>query len=151
MPCLSKINVIYGKLQIDFLIGRGLAAKFTPEGLGQGWIINHDIIGAICTDHGETLFGAIVNTSRQQNRLCRFCPKVQCYTWRLISVNIYHHRQSREKLHGLYRMHARVPAMFSIQETKSWCVLNLALRAYVCYGSKSGFATLLVSKKFCTT
>ena len=40
--------------------------------------------------------------------------------------------------------------MFSIQETKSWDVLELALPGCVCYGSKSGFATLLVSKQFCT-
>ena len=46
----SKINVICGKLQISLLIGRGMAAKFTPEGEGladQEWIINHDIIGDI--------------------------------------------------------------------------------------------------------
>ena len=44
-----QINVMYGKLQTSFLIGRGLAATFTPEGEGladQGWTINHDIIGA---------------------------------------------------------------------------------------------------------
>ena len=43
----SKINVIYGKLNISFLIVRGLAAKFTPEDEGladQGWTANHDIM-----------------------------------------------------------------------------------------------------------
>ena len=43
-------------------------------------------------------------------------------------------------------MHALVPAMFSTQETKSWDVPDLTLLGHVCYGSKSGFATLLVSK-----
>ena len=92
----SQINVICGELQISVLIGRGLAAKFTPEREGladQGWIINHDIIGAICTDYSEALFEAIVKTSWQQNRLCGFCPKVQGYTWQLISVNINRQRQ----------------------------------------------------------
>ena len=44
----SKISVIYGKLQISFLVGRSLAAT-TLEGEGfadQGWTMNHDIIGA---------------------------------------------------------------------------------------------------------
>ena len=62
----SKINVIYGKFQISFLIGRGLAARFTLEGEGladQGWTMNHDIIGAICTDYREALLEAIVKTS----------------------------------------------------------------------------------------
>ena len=55
----SKISVICGKLQISFLIGRGLAATFTLEGEGfadQGWTVNHDIIGAICTDCSEAIF-----------------------------------------------------------------------------------------------
>ena len=47
-------------------------------------------------------------------------------------------------------MHARVPAMYSIQKTKSWDVPNLTLPGYVCYGGKSGFETLLVSKQFFT-
>ena len=47
-------------------------------------------------------------------------------------------------------MHARVPVTFFIQETKSWDVTDLELPGYVRYGSKSGFATLLVSKQFCT-
>ena len=38
-------------------------------------------------------------------------------------------------------------ALFSIQETKSWDVPNLEL---LCYVSKSGFATMLVSEQFCT-
>ena len=54
------------------------------------------------------------------------------------------------ELLGPVRMHARVPTIFSIQETKSWDVPNLSLPGYVWYGSKSGFATLLVSDQFCT-
>ena len=48
--------------------------------------------------------------------------------------------------------HARThsPAILSTQETKSWDVPNLELLGYVCYGSKSGFTTLLVPKQFCT-
>ena len=54
----SKINVICDKLHISVLIGRNWGAKFTPEGEGladQGWIINHDIIGAICAVQSEAL------------------------------------------------------------------------------------------------
>ena len=50
----SKINVIYDKLHMSFLIGRVSAAKFTPEGEGltdQGWTINHDVISAICIEY----------------------------------------------------------------------------------------------------
>ena len=36
------------------------------------------------------------------------------------------------------------------QETKSWDVLNLEPSGFVCFGRKSGFATLLVSDQFCT-
>ena len=42
-------------------------------------------------------------------------------------------------------MHARAPAVVSIQETKSWDVPNLTLPGYVCYGSEFGLAALLVS------
>ena len=35
-------------------------------------------------------------------------------------------------------MHARVPVIFSIQETKSWDVRNLKLPGYMWYGSKFG-------------
>ena len=48
------------------------------------------------------------------------------------------------------RSHTHSPANLSIQETESWDVPNLELPGYVCYGSKSGFATLLVSERFCT-
>ena len=43
--------------------------------------------------------------------------------------------------------HARTHslAMFSTQESKSWDVHNLELPGHVCYGGKSGLATLLVS------
>ena len=54
-----------------------------------------------------------------------------------------------EKLLEPVRVHARVPVIFSIQETTSWDVLNLNLRGNVCCGSKFGFATLTVSDQFC--
>ena len=38
--------------------------------------------------------------------------------------------------------------IFSFQETRSWYVLELQLPGYVCYGSKLGLATLVVSDKF---
>ena len=47
-------------------------------------------------------------------------------------------------------MHARVPVSFAIQETKSWDIPNGTLPGHVCYGSELWFATLLVSKQFCT-
>ena len=40
--------------------------------------------------------------------------------------------------------------IFSIQETKSWDFPNLELPGYVCDGCRCGFATLLVSERFCT-
>ena len=46
--------------------------------------------------------------------------------------------------------HTHTPAILSIQETKSWDVPNLELSGYVSYGSKSGFATMLVPKQVCT-
>ena len=87
--------------------------------------------------------------------MCRFCPKVQGYTWQLVSDNINRQRQFdifviAKTLLGLVRTHARVPTMFSTHETKSWDVPSLTLPGYVCCGSKSGFATLLVSKQICT-
>ena len=39
---------------------------FTPEGedlADQGWTVNHDIFGAICTDDSQALFEDIVKTS----------------------------------------------------------------------------------------
>ena len=55
-----------------------------------------------------------------------------------------------EELLGLFRIHARVLVMFSVQEIKSWDVTSLELLEFVCYGSESGFATMLVSEQFCT-
>ena len=48
--------------------------------------------------------------------------------------------------------HARTHslAILSIQETKTWDVPNLELPGDVCYGSKLGFVTLLVSEHFRT-
>ena len=62
----AKINLVFGELQMSFLIVRGLAARFTPESEGfadQGWTVNHNIIGAICTDCSEALFEAILGAS----------------------------------------------------------------------------------------
>ena len=75
--------------------------------------------------------------------------------WRLISVNINRQRSLdistiKEKSLGPAHTRTHTPAILSIQETKSWDVPNLELSGYVCYGSKSGFATLLVPKLFCT-
>ena len=41
-------------------------------------------------------------------------------------------------------------SLFYLQETKSWDAANLTLPGCVCYGSKFGLATLLVSNQFCT-
>ena len=46
-----------------------------------------------------------------------------------------------EKLPELVRMRARVPVIFSIQETRSWDVHNLELLGDVCYGGKLGLTT----------
>ena len=56
----------------------------------------------------------------------------------------------KEKLLGLDHACTHILAILSIQDTKSWDVSNLELPGYVCYGNKSGFATLLVSEQFCT-
>ena len=59
----SKINVVYGKLQISFF---AMAAKFTPEGeglAGEGWNIKPEVVSAICTEFSEALFEAIVGSS----------------------------------------------------------------------------------------
>ena len=57
---------------------------------------------------------------------------------------------SRKKLLGPAHACTHTPAILSIQETKSWDVPYLELPRYVCYGSNSGFATLLVSEQFST-
>ena len=56
----------------------------------------------------------------------------------------------KEKLLGPPHARTHTPAILSIQETKSWDVPNLELSGYVCYGSKSSFATLLVPNSLCT-
>ena len=45
----SKINVVYGIIQISFFVGGAMAAKFTLEGegfAGEGWNINTEVISA---------------------------------------------------------------------------------------------------------
>ena len=62
----SKIHVVYGKIQISFIVGSAMAAKYTPEGeglAGEGWAIKPDIISCICTEFSEALFETAVNSS----------------------------------------------------------------------------------------
>ena len=61
----SKIHVVYGKNQISFFIGRGMA-KYTLEGeglAGEGLTIQPDVIAGICVEFSEALFEAVVNSS----------------------------------------------------------------------------------------
>ena len=53
-----------------------------------------------------------------------------------------------EKLLTLVCAHAHLLVIFSIQETRSWNVPALKVPGYVCYGSKFGLATLVVSDQF---
>ena len=78
----------------------------------------------------------------------------QVDAWQLILVNINRWRSLdistvKETLLGLAHARTHSPAIVSIQETKTLDVLNLELPGIVCYGSESGFATLLVSERFC--
>ena len=80
-------------------------------------------------------------------------PEDQAGAWQLISVNINRQRSSAvslivEKLLTPVCAHARLPVIFSLQETRSWNVLELQLPGYVCYGSKLGLATLVASEQF---
>ena len=64
-------------------------------------------------------------------------PECQVNTWQLMSMNSDLQCSSdisviAEKLLGPVRMRARVPVLFSIQETRSWDVPNLELPGYVC-------------------
>ena len=46
----SKINVVYGKIQISFFVGSSMAANFTPEGeglAGEGWNIKNRSLGSM--------------------------------------------------------------------------------------------------------
>ena len=70
-------------------------------------------------------------------------------TLECLSVNIHRQRSSdisviKEELLDHAHSCAHSLAILSIQEPKSWDVSNLELLEYVCYGSKSGFATLVV-------
>ena len=57
--------------------------------------------------------------------------------------------RERRKFVEFVSMCAHVPVIFSIQERRSWDVLNLELSGYVCYGSKLELARLLVLEQFC--
>ena len=50
----------------------------------------------------------------------------------------------------LWSFACRITALNSMSRLVSWDVPNLELPGHVCYGSKSGFATLLVSEQCCS-
>ena len=76
----SKMNVVFGKLQISFFVGGAVAAKGT-------------VISAICTELSEALFEAIVKSSLHLSRWFRLGTD-QVDTWQLISVNVNRQRSS---------------------------------------------------------
>ena len=105
--------------------------------------------------YSEALFEVIVKLSLQRNRLCLFCLQVQVNNWQLISVHINRQCQSdisviAENCLDLFACTHVFLTCFPSMKTKYWDVPNLELPGYVCDGSKSGFATLLVSKQFQT-
>ena len=51
---------------------------------------------------------------------------------------------------GLEHTRNGTPAILSVYETISWDIPNLELHKFMCYGNKSGYASLLVSDKFST-
>ena len=62
----SKINVVYGKIQMSFFVGGAMDAQFTPEGeglAGKGWTIKLEVISAICTEFSEAHLEAVVHSS----------------------------------------------------------------------------------------
>ena len=62
----SKINVVYGKIQMSFFVGSVMVAKYTPEGeglAGEGWNIKPEVIAAIRKELCEALFEAVVSSS----------------------------------------------------------------------------------------
>ena len=100
-------------------------------------------------------FETVVNSSWRMSRVFRLKPDCREVAWQLIAVNIKRQTSAdikviKEKLLGLDHTRKRIPTILSLQETKSWNVPNLELPGCVGCGSKLGFATLLVSKQFCT-
>ena len=81
-------------------------------------------------------------------------PTVQADAWRLVSVDINRQCSSdisviAEELLEPVCIGARVPVIFSIQETRSCDVRNLELPEYVCCGSMFGLATNSFAKLRC--
>ena len=152
----SKVRSFYGKLRISFFVGGDLAAKYTREGEGladEGWFIDKDVVSKICKDFNDVLFETVVKSSRPTTRMIGRLPKDQACAWQLISVNINRQCSSVisvivENLLTPVCAHAHRPVIFPIQETRSWNVPELKLPGHVCYGSKMGLATLVVSDQF---
>ena len=152
----SKIHVVYGKIQVCFFVRSVMAAKYTPEGedlARKGWNIKPDVVAGICTEFGEALFEAVVNSSSRRSRIFRRTPDRQVDIWQLISVNINRQRSLnaptvKENCWGLL-VHTRTLLPFSSFKRLSpgmcrvWNCLEMCV-----YGSKSGFAKLLVLKTF---
>ena len=155
----SKINVVYGSIQISFFVGSAIFAKCTPEGeglAGEGWdIINSEVTAGICTEFSEPLFEVVVNSVWRFDRVPSPFPDGQDVTWQLISVNTNRQTSNemkviKEKLLGLEHTRNGTPATLSVQETKSWDTPNLELKGFMCYGNKDGHASLLLSDKLST-
>ena len=55
----SKVDSVYGNLQICFFVGKVVAAKYFREGEGlaeEGWVINSTVGSAICTEFSDAFF-----------------------------------------------------------------------------------------------
>ena len=79
----------------------------------------------------------------------RLLPKDQVGTWQLISVNVSCETSADvSMIVESLNARAHMPVILALQETRSWDVPNMELPDYVCYGSKFGLATLVVSDRF---
>ena len=72
-------------LQISFLMGGALAAKYARDGEGhadESWFIDEDVVSKTCRDFNDNLFldGGEVKLTR--------LPEEQASVWQLISVSI---------------------------------------------------------------
>ena len=62
----KRINVVHGKLQINFFVGKKLVAKYIPEGEGlanEGWDLRMNEIDGICPDWTASYFEITVKRS----------------------------------------------------------------------------------------
>ena len=62
------------------MLGKMSRLDIHREGEGpaeEGWIINVNVVSAICSDFSDALFQTMVKSSRQLNRLAGLTPKVQ--------------------------------------------------------------------------